>query len=165
MIPESESDKIYAQYRNKVFGYVYAKVRDRTEAEDIVQSVFMKVFRNIGSFDPAKASLSTWIYTITRNTVYSYLEKKYDCTEVEWSEDIADPSESPEKLVESKEQLSVLAKALQALPMEERSVIILIYYHGQSKKATAARLGITYSRLRYLHDRAVSKLRESFPEE
>ena len=69
---------IYTQYRDKVFGFVRSKIVNQTEAEDIVQTVFLKVYSNLDKYDETKASLSTWIYTITRNTVYDYLKAKRD---------------------------------------------------------------------------------------
>ncbi|MGN0813945.1 MAG: RNA polymerase sigma factor [Candidatus Coproplasma sp.] len=72
---ETDCGEIYSRFRNKVLGYALSKVHSRTEAEDIVQTVFLKVCRSIASYDESKASLSTWIYTITRNTVCDYLGK------------------------------------------------------------------------------------------
>lgn len=59
------------------------------------------------------------------------------------------------------ETLEELACALEKLPQIERDVIILIYYHGKPKTEVAKILDITYGQLRYLHDKALSRLKET----
>ncbi|MGN0813051.1 MAG: RNA polymerase sigma factor [Candidatus Coproplasma sp.] len=157
---EPDCGEIYEKYRNKVFGYALSKVRNSTEAEDIVQTVFLKVFRNLGTYDKSKASLSTWIYTITRNTVYDYISKARVHEELAVAENMSEQTETADECIEKKESLKALVTALEKLPTDERDVIILIYYHGKSKKETAEILGLTYGQLRYIHDRALSSLSE-----
>ena len=71
-LQEDASAQIYLDYHDKVSSYVRGKIQDHHEAEDIVSSVFVKVYQKLESFDPVKASLSTWVYAITRNTVVDY---------------------------------------------------------------------------------------------
>lgn len=157
---EPDCGEIYARYRDKVFGFVRSKIFNQTEAEDIVQSVFLKVFRNIGKYDKNKSSLSTWIYTITRNTVYDYLKKRRDYTELDLIENTVRSEDETDKAILSEETLEELARALKKLSQTERDVIILTYYHSKKKTEVAEILGITYGQLRYLHDKALSRLSE-----
>src|SRR6516164_4543235 len=62
-------------FRRKVFGLAYSFLRDREAAEDVTQEVFIKVWRALPGFD-GRASLSTWIYTIARNTSLSALRAR-----------------------------------------------------------------------------------------
>ena len=71
----SEIEWIYTEYSGKVMGYIRGKVRSSADAEDLCSEVFEKVFRKIGEYDKAKSGLSTWIYTITRNTVIDFYRK------------------------------------------------------------------------------------------
>ena len=152
---------IYTQYRDKVFGFVRSKIVNQTEAEDIVQTVFLKVYSNLDKYDETKASLSTWIYTITRNTVCDYLKEKRDHPVIELIENTVYSAEEPDDSLLNKEALEELACALEKLPQIERDVIILIYYHGKPKTEVAKILDITYGQLRYLHDKALSRLKET----
>ena len=152
---------IYTQYRDKVFGFVRSKIYNQTEVEDIVQTVFLKVYGNLDKYDETKASLSTWIYTITRNTVYDYLKEKRDHPVLELVDNTVDSAEEPDDSLLNKEALEELACALEKLPQIERDVIILIYYHGKPKTEVAKILDITYGQLRYLHDKALSRLKET----
>ena len=63
------AEQIYLQYHDKVRIYMRGKIQDPHDAEDLVSAVFMKIVQKLDSYDPAKASVSTWVYTITRNTV------------------------------------------------------------------------------------------------
>ena len=152
---------IYTQYRDKVFGFVRSKIVNQTEVEDIVQTVFLKVYGNLDKYDETKASLSTWIYTITRNTVCDYLKEKRDHPVIELIENTVYSAEEPDDSLLNKEALEELACALEKLPQIERDVIILIYYHGKPKTEVAKILDITYGQLRYLHDKALSRLKET----
>ena len=152
---------IYTQYRDKVFGFVRSKIYNQTEVEDIVQTVFLKVYGNLDKYDETKASLSTWIYTITRNTVCDYLKEKRDHPVIELIENTVYSAEEPDDSLLNQEALEELACALEKLPQIERDVIILIYYHGKPKTEVAKILDITYGQLRYLHDKALSRLKET----
>ena len=96
---------IYTQYRDKVFGFVRSKIVNQTEAEDIVQTVFLKVYSNLDKYDETKASLSTWIYTITRNTVYDYLKEKHDHPMLELIDNTVDSAEKPDETILNNEEL------------------------------------------------------------
>ena len=63
------AEQIYLQYHDKVRAYVRGKIQDPHDVEDLVSAVFMKIVQKLDSYDPAKASVSTWVYTITRSAV------------------------------------------------------------------------------------------------
>ena len=107
---------IYTQYRDKVFGFVRSKIVNQTEAEDIVQTVFLKVYSNLDKYDETKASLSTWIYTITRNTVYDYLKEKRDHPVLELIENTEESEEKTDESIWNNETLEELACTLEKLP-------------------------------------------------
>ena len=67
-----DKDDIYKEYHDKVMRYILGKNISPFDAEDICQSVFIKIMNNLDSFDQTKSSISTWIYTITQNTVYTH---------------------------------------------------------------------------------------------
>ena len=152
---------IYTQYCDKVSRFVRYKIYNTIDVEDIVQTVFLKVYSNLDQYDETKASLSTWIYTITHNTVYDYLKDKRDHPVLELIDNTVDSAEEPDDSLLNKEALEELACALEKLPQKERDVIILIYYHGKPKTEVAKILAISYGQLRYLHDKALSRLKET----
>ena len=71
-----DKDTIYRQYHDKVLHYIIGKNINLFEADDVCQTVFIKIFNNIDRFDETKASISTWVYTITQNVVIDYFRSK-----------------------------------------------------------------------------------------
>ncbi len=67
--------EIYEEFFPKIYNYIYYQINNNAVCDDLVSSVFMKVVENIDKFDEQKASFSTWIYTIARNTVIDYYRK------------------------------------------------------------------------------------------
>ena len=102
-------DSIYQEYSGKVMGYISARVQRRADAEDLCSEVFEKVFRKMEGYDQEKASVGTWIYTITRNTVIDYFRKNRPTAELD--ENIASDGEVDDSLLNN-ETLSELAQAL-----------------------------------------------------
>lgn len=157
---KQDTGYIYAQYRDKVFGFVRSKIYNQTEVEDIVQTVFLKVYSNLDKYDETKASLSTWIYIITRNTVYDYLKDKRDHPVLELIENTEESEEKTDDSLLNQEALEELACALQKLPQNQRDIIILIYYKNLDRRKVAEMFGMTYGQVRYLHDKAIKRLGE-----
>ena len=157
---KQDTGYIYAQYRDNVFGFVRSKIYNQTEVEDIVQTVFLKVYSNLDKYDETKASLSTWIYIITRNTVYDYLKDKRDHPVIELIENTVYSAEEPDDSILNNETLEELACALEKLPQNQRDIIILIYYKNLDRRKVAEMFGMTYGQVRYLHDKAMKRLGE-----
>ena len=155
-MPDIET--LYAQYSSKVMGYIHARVRNRADAEDLCSDVFEKVQRKMGDFDPSKASVSTWIFTITRNTVIDYYRRTRPTEEPD--ENLADNTEIDEGLLNS-ESLSELAGALRALPEEMRDIIVLRYYDGKPLTEIAEMMGLSYGAVKLRHQSALAKMRKA----
>ena len=69
-------EEIYRAFYPKVRAYVRGRIANCHDAEELVSAVFLKVVQKLDSYDPAKASLSTWVYTITRNTVTDFFRSR-----------------------------------------------------------------------------------------
>ena len=150
-------ETLYAEYAEKVNRYVSGKVMNRHDAEDIVSDIFLKVYRAFDTFDGERSSVSTWIYTIARNTVTDYYRRQRPT--VELLEDYSVDTYIDDDLLQ-KEMLSELVNALKALDERLRYIIISRYYHAQSLKIIAERLGISYAYAKILHSTALSELRK-----
>ena len=151
-----DQDKVYLDYKDKVTAYVRGKLANEHDVEDIVSTVFLKVYQRIDSFDPSKASLSTWIYTITRNTVIDYFKKRK--IHIEFSDEIGIDMLPDDSLVND-ELLDCLADTLELLSERERDLIILHYYKGFTLKRIAEMMGMSYINAKLIHTKALSMLR------
>lgn len=152
----TEFEQIYEAYKGKVMGYIRSRVRRWADAEDLCSDVFEKVGRKLEDFDRGKASLNTWIFTITRNTVIDFFRRSKPSEEL--NENLSDDSEIDESLL-NQETLSELAGALKALPEEMRSLIILRYYDGKPLTEVAEIMGLSYGAVKLRHQSALTKLR------
>ena len=153
----ADIETIYTQYYSKVMGYIHARIRNRMDAEDLCADVFEKVQRKLPDFDPSKASVSTWIFTITRNTVIDHYRRSRPSEELD--ENLSDNIELDESLLNN-ETLSELAGALRALPEELRDLIVLRYYDGKPLTEIAAMMGLSYGAVKLRHQSALVKLRK-----
>ncbi len=150
-------ENIYRDYHSKVLGYIRSKINNLQDAEDLAADVFVKVYEKYDSFDDTKASVSTWIFTITRNAVIDYFRTSKDYDEV--PETIAADT-SVEDEVCNNDMLDSLAKALRNLDERERDIIVMRYYEGVSLKDIADKMGISYAYVRVLQNKALQALRD-----
>lgn len=120
--------------------------------------MFEKVQRKLAEFDPAKASVSTWIFTITRNTVIDHYRRSKPSEELD--ENLADDGELDESLL-NQEMLGELARALKALPAQMRDIIVLRYYDGRPLTEIADMMGLSYGAVKLRHQSALAKLRKA----
>ena len=151
-------NQIYTDYSGKVMGYIRARVRSGADAEDLMSEVFEKILRKIEGFDPEKASLNTWIFTITRNTVIDYFRRSKPGEELD--ENLSDNIELDEDLLNA-ETLSELAAALKRLPPQLMQIIVLRYYDGKPLTEIAGIMNLSYGAVKLRHQNAVLMLREA----
>lgn len=154
-------ERVYAEFKEKVARYVHGKIANIHDAEDIVSDVFVKVLNRISEFDENKASLSTWIYTITRNTVTDYFRTKKQICEL--PEEISDEQSVDGKILKE-ETLKRLADALEMLSEQEQDIIVLHYYSEKTLKDIAVMMNISYRYAKMLHANGLKRLREFFHE-
>ena len=144
-------------YRRKVFGLAYSFLRTREAAEDVAQEVFIRVWRALPGFD-GRASLSTWIYTITRNTSLSALRSRRHDSPVDArtlaEADAADESASAETAAER----AALLRLVEELPEKQRQVVLLFYLQEQSHEEVSAMLAMPVGTVKTLLHRARARL-------
>ena len=148
--------QVYTDYKGKVMGYIRARVRGWADAEDLCADVFEKVQRKISGYDESKASVSTWIFTITRNTVIDYFRKNRPAEELD--ENLKDDAVVDERLLRT-ETMSELAAALRRLPQQMMDIIVLRYYDGKSLTEIARMMNLSYGAVKLRHQNAVAMLR------
>lgn len=150
-------EQVYKDYSQKVKFYILGKVKNESDAEDLHSVIFQKIFDKIDTYDEKKASVSTWVYTITHNTVCDYF--KTQKTVVSLEEDVTYTDENLDKICQQ-ETLDELADALLKLKEKERQVIVLSYYKNMTLKEVADKLQMSYSNVKILHSSALAKLKD-----
>lgn len=154
---DQEKNDLYVNYNKKVLGYIMNKVNDINIAEDLCADIFVKIYSKIDEFDSTKASISTWIYTVTRNSLIDYYRTRKVHEEI--PETLTTDS-SIEDDVCNNETLETLADALGKLDERERDIIIGRYYSGYSLKDLAEKIGVSYSYIKVLHNNALNNMKK-----
>ena len=149
--------EIFDLYRSTVYRVAYGMLRHREEALDIVQEVFIKLFRSIRNFK-RESRLSTYLYRMTVNTVIDHLRKTEKFRASSLDEDagiqpVEEPERRPDRIFFYKELEGRVNEALNQLPMDQRTVIILREVEGLSyqeiAETTKSSMGTVMSRLHY----------------
>ncbi|MBR6916560.1 MAG: sigma-70 family RNA polymerase sigma factor [Clostridia bacterium] len=152
----AEQEKLYTEYRGKVLGYIRSRVNNPSDAEDLCEDVFLKAYRSQDAYNPEKASESTWIYSITRNTVIDYYRRTRPTEEI--PEDLSDDSSVEDGVLDA-ETLDELAAALERLPPELTDIIVLRYYDRLQLTQIVLQLGISYGAVKIRHQKALAMLK------
>jgi RNA polymerase sigma-70 factor (ECF subfamily) len=148
------------RYRDKVFRLCFSMLRDRALAEDVTQDVFMRVWRALPGYG-AQASLSTWIYAITRNACLSELRKRRPQVSIDQDEDEYDAQVAALAAPEQDDSATVsVNQLLERLSERYRQAVVLFYMEDKSYEQTAEILGLPLGTVKALLHRARKQLIE-----
>lgn len=134
--------QLYTRHSVRVYRFVLRLTRNETLAEDLVNEVFLDVWRQADRFE-ARSQVSTWILAIARNKAMSAMRRR---PEDELNEDalalVADPSDDPAEILEKSERSDLLRRCLDQLSPAHREIVDLVYYHEKSVEEAAVITGI-----------------------
>jgi len=149
------------RFKGKVFRLAFSIMRNETQAEDVTQDVLVKIWKGLPAYHGG-ASLSTWIYTITRNTCLTELKRRDRHSTVSLQEPEMEAASGSIQALQSSDPEAgsemdvgiLLAK----LPENYRRVITLFYLEQKSYEETACMLGIPLGTVKTLLFRAKREL-------
>ena len=158
------------RHQTSVLNLIYRFVGDRTQAKDLAQEVFLKVWQAAGGYSP-KAKFTTWIYRITTNLCLNELKSArrrrwfpfHRSDEDEGKpieENLCDDLPSAEDLLLTKERSRQISDALQGLPANQRMALVLKRYEDLSYQEIAKILNCSVSAVESLLVRAKRNLQE-----
>jgi len=133
--------EIVELYKNKIFQVAYRMLGNRTEAEDISQETFLRVYANLARYDQ-NHKFSTWIYRIATNLCIDRLRKKQATFSLDQEinsgegldmySQIADKNKGPEQEVMTLELQNEVQQAIDQLPIKYKSIMVLRYIEDLS---------------------------------
>jgi RNA polymerase sigma-70 factor (ECF subfamily) len=158
------------RHQSSVSNLIYHFIGDKTQAKDLAQEVFLKVWQAAKTYKP-KAKFTTWLYRIGANLCLNELKsarrKKWfsfnrpdEDSEHTFEETLADSAPSAEDLLVSKERSRQISDALQSLPENQRMALILKRYDDLSYQEIAQIIGCSVSAVESLLVRAKRSLQE-----
>ena len=151
----------YRENLDPIYRYVYSKVRNREEAEDLTSQIFIKAVRHLDyARDPQ--STRSWLFQVARTTIADYWRAFYRSTvssldalvEAGWE----GPTEDEDKPFEiHSSSVDHVQRLLQALPERDREVLTCRFLLGLSVRETAVRMGLTEGNVKTLQFRALKR--------
>jgi RNA polymerase sigma-70 factor, ECF subfamily len=170
---DSAFEELLQRYETQVITFCYAFMRNREASEDLAQETFMRVFRNSARYQPV-AKFTTWLYKIAANLCINELKKRNlrqslsldepagadpDGTKV--IERIASEDSSPLSDAEKHEAQVLIGKAINHLPDDQRTTLVMVEYHHMAYQDIAEVLGVTVSAIKMRVKRARETLKET----
>jgi RNA polymerase sigma-70 factor (ECF subfamily) len=159
---------IFDQYHRKVYRIAYGVVRQREEALDVVQEVFIKLFRSIKNFR-GRSHFYTYLYRMTMNTAIDHIRKmkrqpplnREEDAEIQLSDD---PERRPDRILAHKEFEERVRSAMGKLPADQKAALIFREVEGLSYKemaeAMGCSIGTVMSRLHYGREKLQELLKD-----
>jgi RNA polymerase sigma factor (sigma-70 family) len=158
---------VYQDTSAKLFGVCLRILNDRSEAEDVLQDVYLTVWRKAATFDPSRASPITWLVAITRNRALDRLRSSAATrrTEpIEAADAVSDPAPAAVERVELAQQHQRLAHCLEELEGRQSAAIRAAFLDGATYEELAQRMSVPLGTMKSLIRRGLLKLRACLEE-
>ena len=167
-------EQLVLDNQNRIYSLAVRLAGDREEAFDLAQEAFVKAWQGLPAFQ-GESSFATWIYRLATNVCIDYLRKQkrrrqvesevsLDDEELSWTEP-ADWSQDPHRQLERSEQGRALARGLEALPEQQRQILVLRELSGLSYQEIAEKLNLDLGTVKSRIARARMALRKILAED
>jgi len=160
---EQAFEQLYNQYFSPLHRYILIRVGDSDEADDLVQTVFVKFHRNLQGWQDKGYAPSAYLYTIARSVIADYYRKKSRTGSIlNNSEEVlallTDASQTPHQDVILAEEIQTLYSNLQRIPQNYQEILLLRYMQGLASSEIATIIGKSDVATRKMLSRAVAAL-------
>lgn len=155
-------EEIYTAYYTPLFRYTLSRIKNVSDAEDITQTVFMKIWNALPSWNVGHTSPLAFFFTVARTTLIDYVRKN-SYKEIVSDEIIYEHGESVEgtdTASVARENSELIRSAVKNLSKEQQEIIELYYTQDLTYSEIAEIVGKREDAIRQLHSRALKKLRE-----
>jgi len=157
---------LYDRYVDAVYRYVFYRVRNEAEAEDVTSEVFMRALRAIPKYEPRQAFLA-WLYRIARNAVIDRSRRHGARQQVSFEDALAHPNAdqvvNPDAGLLAGSDAAVVRRAMRQLTPLQQEILVLRYVEGLDTKAISRLVGKRDGTIRGIEFRALSALRTLIP--
>lgn len=153
-------DQLYADASGRLFAVALRIMKDRAEAEDVLQEAFIRIWQKSDSFRPGQAKAISWLITIVRNLAIDKLRaRQMPVAPMEMAQDIADENPTPEAEASNTEVRAQLDACLEELEVNRAEAIRSAYIEGYSYQELAARFDTPLNTIRTWLRRSLLRLR------
>lgn len=165
---EKAFNYLYDNYSGALYGLILKIVLESNYAEEVIQDVFMKIWKNIDQYDTSKGRLYTWMINISRNTAIDYVKSKgyqnqlknQSITNFVNSEETISLSDRLSNVSENNTDLIGMNSVINGLKPEWKELIDLAYYQGYTQIEIAEKLAIPIGTVKTRTRSAMLELKE-----
>lgn len=160
--------ELYDRFGSLVYRMAHQAMPNRSEAEDAVQEIFIRLWRTAGRYDPKRAALVTWVLLISRRHLVDRLRRAQARVRAGALEDEQPAGASPRAELgglERNERFEALMKRVDQLPELQRTVVTRAYLGGQTLRQIGEELNTPIGTIKSALSRALVRLRERVNEE
>jgi RNA polymerase sigma-70 factor (ECF subfamily) len=135
--------QLFDHFAPRLKSFMMRKNTSAELAEDLVQEAMISVWTKAALYEPSKGSVTTWVFTVARNLRIDRIRRDVHMPTTELG-DYDEPSEAPEgeELLGRKQEDGLVARALQAIPEEQRQILVLSFVEDMPQSEIAAKLSI-----------------------
>ena len=153
--------ELYERYIDKIYNYIYYRVSDQAEAEDLTARTFFRALRKIDSYEERGLPFSAWLYRIAHNLVANWHRSNSRRKSVQLDELItaASSASNPSVIVEQQEMHAVLMEAIRDLPEDRQQLLILKFVDRLPNAQIGQIMGRSESSIKSLYHRTLRSLR------
>ena len=162
------ADALYARYAPRIYGLGLVLLKDRADAEDLVQDTFLRVWRTGSAFDPRRGSLDGWILLIARSLAIDLLRRRtVERKRLSSLSSVTDVTvePGPEWHTEQRDLIEHVLKSMHRLPPRQRSAVALAYLGERSSAQVAKSQGIPLGTVKNRIRAGIATLRRTLGEE
>ena len=156
---ENRLASLYDEYFDRIAQYIYVRIGDRNEAEDLAGDVFVKALESLKSYKERGIPMQAWLFRIAHNVSVDRLRKRGRVTTVPINEVTIEVREEPVAMAEKSIEMGKVNEAMQRLTPEQREVVRLRFFGGLSSREVGAILRKSDGAVREMQRAAVEKLR------
>jgi RNA polymerase sigma-70 factor (ECF subfamily) len=150
---------LFDHYHEDVYRFVASRVRRPSDAEDLTQTVFVKVLEALPRYESRGIPFGGWLFRLARNTIIDHVRTRRDTVELEAAELRPSAEPGPDEVSALRQDLAAVGMALQALTPDQREAIALRFFAGLSVREAAEAMDRQEGTIRGLQFRAIGALR------
>lgn len=153
-------EELYTLFYTPVFRYIYLRTKNKEEAEDLSQTVFLKIYKSISRFESGNSAPLAYFFTVARNTIIDHWRKQ---GRVIYDDEIiskkADEVIEENRTTEQREAKEIISQAMESLTEDQREIINYRFIHEMSTQEICTITGKKEEAVRQLQSRGLKAMR------